>query len=102
MRFKELIIAITVLSFSANVCSVVAYDMSSESYNLQIEGIDMGAIGEMKDFSDSNQGFFSGNTMKEVFTSHFSWKMALIFLVGFLMVFFIFYLVVKKVFAFKR
>ena len=100
MRFKKLLIITAIISFSANVCSVLAYDMSSENYKLQIEGIDMGAIGEMKDFSDSNQGFASA--LKEVFTSNFSWKMALIFIVGFLILVFVFYLIIKKVFIFKR
>jgi hypothetical protein len=78
--------------------------MSSENYKLQIEGIDMGAVGEMKDFSDAsqNQGFLSGNSLKEVFISHLSWKMALISIIGLLILVFIFYLVIKKVFAFKR
>ncbi len=102
MKFKKLLIITAILCFSVNVCSVLAYDMSSENYKLQIEGIDMGAIGDMKDFSDSNQDFLSVKNLKEVFTSHSSWKIALIFIVVFLVLSFIFYLVIKKVFAFKR
>ena len=104
MRFKKLLIVITIIFFSANICSVLAYEMSSENYKLQMDEIDMGAVGDMRDFSDvsQNQGFLSGNSLKEVFASHFSWKMALIFLVGLLIISFIFYLIIKKVFIFKR
>lgn len=101
MKFKKLLIIATILCFSANICSVFAYDMSSENYRLQIEGIDMGAIGDMKDFSDSGQGF-PVNKLKEAFASHFSWKMALILFVIFLIISFIFYLIIKKVFVLKR
>jgi len=97
MRFKKLLIIAIILGFSANICSVLAYEMSSENYRLQIEGIDMGAIGDMKDFSESDKGFFSTNNLKEVFNSCFSWKMALILLIVILIISSVFYLVVKKI-----
>lgn len=102
MRFKKLLIVTIILSFSINAYSVFAYDMSSENYRLQIEGIDMGAIGERKDFSDSDKGVFSVNSLKEVFNSHLSWKMALISIISFLIIAVIFYLIIKKVFVLKR
>ena len=97
MRFKKLLIIAIILGFSANICSVLAYEMSSENYRLQIEGIDMGAIGDMKDFSGPDKGFLSTNNLKEVFTSCFSWKMALILLIVILIISSVFYLVVKKI-----
>jgi len=80
----------------------MAYDMSSENYKLQIEGIDMGAIGEMRDFFNTNKNFPLASALKEFFFSRFSWKMALVFFAGLLTVSFLSYLIIKRMFLPKR
>ncbi len=96
MRFAKLLILITVFCLFGITGCVSAYDMSSDNYKLQIEGIGIGAVGDMKDFSDSGQGQNPISILKEVFASHFSWKMTLIFFVALSAAVLIFWLIAKK------
>ena len=84
--------------------SADAYIMESENYRLELDEIDMGAIGEMRDFSSPIQkgGSVLGRYLKESFGSPFSWELILGIVGGLLFLAFVCYFIVKKRLLFKQ
>lgn len=44
MRFKKLLIVITIIFLTANICSVLAYEMASTSYRIQESSVNVGGL----------------------------------------------------------
>jgi hypothetical protein len=101
---KKIFVVIATFCFLTNIYSVFALDMSSEKYKLQIDEINMGAIGEMRDFSNSNQAESSvfKNSLKDFLGSHFPWKPMLVIAAGLLLFILCYHFVVKKPLFSKR